>query len=70
MDEWLPIDTAPRFGWVLCWSTDPDWEVPCMLRWVETWNDGHRWDDGSGDSFQDYKPTHWLPIPAPPSKST
>lgn len=65
-----PIVDAPRDGtWVLC--TAPDWHQPVVLRWlqnerIDTYREPYesnfafRWDDSSGDSTQDYQPTHWI----------
>jgi hypothetical protein len=59
--EWQPIETAPKDGTpVLMFA--PDWDRPCVLAWRIRQGDG-RWDDDSGDTFQDYQPTHWAPLP-------
>jgi hypothetical protein len=50
--DWQPIETAPGKEPVLCFAADWDW--PFVLR---CW-DG-KWMDDSGDSYQDYHPTHW-----------
>ena len=37
---------------------------------IRPWNCEHRcWDDAHGDDFQfgAAEPTHWMPLPAPPS---
>jgi hypothetical protein len=66
MRGWQTIDTAPKDGTViLTWcATGSVDERPVVLAWRMV-NDG-RWDDDSGDSYQEYDPTHWTPIPEPP----
>jgi hypothetical protein len=81
MNDWQPIETAPRDGSrVLCWG--PSWDWPGFLRWFDahprsglpSWEDASEYDQsyyynvftdlpGSGKDT----PTHWFPIPAPPS---
>jgi hypothetical protein len=60
--DWKPIDTAPKddpfFQYLLTYCP----EGYALLYWS-----GHRWDDGSGDSYQDYHPTHWMMLPEPPT---
>lgn len=65
--EWQPIETAPKDGSAILiggiggvdrarWG----WEAPWIDGW---WTDGHR-SDAEGP---DFTPTHWQPLPAPPS---
>jgi hypothetical protein len=58
--EWAPIETAPKDG-TLILATAHDWDHPCVLSWAG------RWDDRSGDTSQDYAPTHWMLLPPTPS---
>lgn len=64
--EWQPITTAPKDGTaVLGWS--PSW-----LRLLTIW-----WDDnpkcrcwiGGGYMQRTLPPTHWMPLPAPPTQT-
>jgi hypothetical protein len=71
--EWQPIYTAPKDG------TRVDLWGKCLLRWdkaserivnvawgpVRDWmgNERDDWQHGRGEDFQ---PTHWMPLPAPP----
>ena len=76
VDEWQPIDTAPRDGTpVDLWgvnhlhprktgrrATDVTWGR------VRDWlgNERDDWQHGQGDDFE---PTHWCPVPAAPLSS-
>jgi len=61
MNEWQPINTAPRDG------TPVDLWHKNGFRIVSTW-----WtDDQCWSCFMDdYDFTHWMPIPSPPGFST
>lgn len=59
MSEWQPIETAPKDEWFLCCEYHgPEFYIirPCV--WVV-----NGWHTG-GDEIS---PTHWKPIPEPPS---
>lgn len=74
--QWQPIETAPKNGeWVLLYGFEPQdtsseheggWG-PCVVGR----SDGDEgWDVGIYDSFCElavYRPTHWMPLPAPPA---
>ena len=65
MSEWRPIETAPRDGTkVLLCEADQPTEI--VLGWwlQNAWRDYG--DIGCG-GFDDYNPTHWMPLPEPPS---
>lgn len=63
--DWQDIETAPRDGtWILANTagTHPHTHapfVPDVIQWL-----GGRWDNGFDRSV--YRPTHWMPLPAPP----
>jgi hypothetical protein len=60
--EWQPIETAPKDGTLVLLgnANNPEWPLRCR-RWDdETW--GH-WRGQDGDEA-----THWMPLPAPPTK--
>lgn len=69
VDEWLPIESAPRVAGEKIWAYLPD-DEQVALQWCET-------DDWSGWVFvdsllrdaQDFdlNPTHWRPLPDPPA---
>ena len=66
--EWQPIETAPKDGRMVllfpsrCWAEDSDRGE------VGYWdNDFHDWG-GLGSAAEDYTgPTHWMPLPSPPT---
>ena len=62
MDNWQPIETAPRDGsWVLGHSSENAHEdVVYVMEWFER--------DGWLKVYHDCSahPTHWQPLPAPP----
>lgn len=66
MSEWQPIATAPKDGTaILAWH--PDWQdEPLSLRWHGHW---HKWIlNGVLLDLGDWgEPTHWMPLPPPPS---
>lgn len=65
---WQPIETAPKDGRMVllfpsrCWAEDSDRGE------VGYWdNDFHDWG-GLGSAAEDYTgPTHWMPLPSPPT---
>ncbi len=62
MADWQPIETAPRDGtWLLCW--EPGTEVDIM-RWYAWSTTRGEWQSCEGIRTE---PTHWQPLPAPPS---
>lgn len=81
MSEWQPIATAPRHAEVLVWRDDsgpfiaklvtPDAVISPeeMEReglefpddFEEWFSDAYGWQEGSE------RPTHWMPLPAPPT---
>jgi len=82
--DWQPIETAPKDGTpFLAWYDKTAYGVPlswAILRWCAEYNDGGVFKDGAWATFrgEDYgwdahipcfPPTHWKPLPAPPSGS-
>jgi hypothetical protein len=66
--EWQPIATAPKDGSMVllypsgCWTEDEDCGEVGF--WDTDFNEWGR----AGDVAEDYDgPTHWMPLPAPPS---
>lgn len=63
--EWQPIETAPRDGTELLVSGF-EFDEPREGRWVCCAEYVNReWVEKSGLSL--YPPTHWMPLPPPPS---
>ena len=69
MSEWQSIETAPRDKWILAWWPESlEWgpeECIAPAYWREYKGESGRFQDVS-DAFI-YQPTHWMPLPPPPS---
>lgn len=65
---WQPIETAPKDGLALLWAKDV---------WTKTWRPWLGWRDDRGrwvtHTFDggetSLEPTHWAPVPPPPSET-
>ncbi len=75
--EWQPIDTAPKDGtWI--WGVEPGeplgWDVPrqCAMFWQQhsAMKKGGYWRKVEQDIGPVTFPTHWMPLPAPPTSAT
>ena len=61
MNEWQPIETAPRNGVnVLVWDSES--ELILVAAYIR---EGNFWAVEMSD--QDAYPTHWMPLPAAPA---
>lgn len=62
--EWQPIETAPKDGaWVLVyWPTMP---ITIYPKTAFNCGDEYGWD--TPDDYGQVYPTHWMPLPAPPT---
>lgn len=59
--EWMPIETAPK-DWTRVDLWDGEQRIP------DCWFEGWRWWTKSGyDECPVNDPTHWMPLPPPPS---
>lgn len=69
-DEWQPIETAPKDGtWVWAfWPVQATEYQQRATRWLKGATDGPFWIDAE-DWIDWTQPTHWRPLPAPPSVS-
>lgn len=68
---WQPIETAPRDGTpILCFRPDALGHGFSDQSGIDVlwWEDGSWTYDGDGRISID-PPTHWMPLPAPPSRS-
>ena len=64
---WRYIASAPKDGtWVLgYWPVHTEEDRVCATCW-DSFSETPRWRDGA--DFLDWlQPTHWMPLPAPPS---
>ena len=75
-DGWQPIETAPRDGTVILLAQGSPWfSVAAGRWWPENPDEGERYpwwvaDDCNDDLVNGWQkdcPTHWRPLPAPPS---
>lgn len=68
--DWLPIESAPKDGsFILLFSSG---DGVNMARWgvPEPFGDEKAWttpSEGPGYSSEIENPTHWMPLPNPPS---
>ena len=65
MADWQPIETAPKKKRVLVVGAEGGrQEIAHIYQIVE----GGRWRWWSGNDVLPFSPTHWQPLPAPPSE--
>jgi hypothetical protein len=64
MSEWQPIETAPHDTRVLVWI--PPWYGPSDGKIIVASKFTLGWIDDEAIFLQS-KPTHWQPLPAPPT---
>lgn len=71
MGEWRPIETAPKDRTrILAYQGKvPDDETPQIMiwigdRWVIAWDHSDLLEVGGPNG---YEPTHWMPLPDPPT---
>ena len=71
--EWKPIDSAPKDRAFLGWSPDEDpygeANGIAIVEWEERDQEFQVLHDSECFTWQYYKPTHWMPLPEPPSDS-
>ena len=66
LGAWLPIETAPTDGTkVLCYTND-GYKFPLVSQCL--FDDGW-WPDVWESPEAPLKPTHWMPLPAPPASA-
>lgn len=65
MSEWQPIETAPRFGRLLV-RTPEIGTCVASAGWLNETPEEIRWEVVN-DIY--VNPTHWMPLPSPPSSS-
>jgi hypothetical protein len=73
MTDWQPIETAPKDGTaILIWPAQSalTGSTECMIiSYVVRWHDWKEsWIEASGEEYDTFYPTHWMPLPPPPKK--
>lgn len=66
--EWRPIETAPRDGtwiWAFYPRKDRRQDEQTPARWHDCGPEPMWWD--AAEHRDDEQPTHWMPLPEPPS---
>lgn len=73
MNEWQPIETAPKDGTpiIIGCNYDRMGKQQVTLAWYERglWTEGVYWDDDEEEfliSQCEFRASHWMPLPAPP----
>jgi hypothetical protein len=71
MADWQLIETAPKDVPILVWAPSAPGETPV---WVVVKDDDDFNIEHDGDGLwmdaRNAHPTHWMPLPAPPSEPT
>ena len=62
MNEWQPIETAPKDPNSEILIAEPDHDYPID---IANWNLIGYWENQEGITLN---PTHWMPLPEPPAK--
>ncbi len=74
LTTWQPIETAPRDGTAILGCCGWEIEVTAFQKGTERYQRKEAWVVANDDEgyAQDFKPTHWLPLPNrnPPIKRT
>lgn len=71
--EWQPIETAPESEPILVWADNLHRGIPSAEVVVVVCSEGEMtfWTNGGpnagDDLFFETSPTHWMPLPAPPT---
>jgi len=68
--RWQPIETAPKDGSaILIWPAESAFtrRKNHFISYVVRWNDLEEgWIEASGEEYDRFCPTHWMPLPEPP----
>jgi hypothetical protein len=63
-ERWQPIETAPKDGtWILAWLGG----IADIADTIQ-WNYGGWWNGSNGHVATAAQPTHWRPLPTPPTE--
>lgn len=74
MSEWQPIETAPKDRSVLLYEPIGGWWLPeprpgvVPHIWVGNWWKGDTLNRAQWNGAMYSAPTHWMPLPAPPTE--
>jgi hypothetical protein len=70
MTEWQSIETAPKDGSaILIWPAQSAFTGNDTISYVVRWSDWKEaWIEASGEEYDTFYPTHWMPLPPPPKK--
>ena len=65
---WQPIETAPKDGTsILSWPAQSAFTGDETISYVVRWNDWKQaWIEASGEEYDTFYPTHWMPMPEGP----
>lgn len=66
-DGWRPIETAPRDGTEILVCMWDDHTMMVVNYEADPARPGHPWWTLDGQAYAEGAPTHWMPLPAPPS---
>jgi hypothetical protein len=70
---WQQIETAPKDGSaILIWPAKSAFSRKDdeFFSYVVRWNDLEQgWIEASGEEYDTFLPTHWMPLPEPPKES-
>lgn len=69
MGEWQPIETAPKDGTRVLAVCAVAQYPKCNITWVDdgTWMFAPKPDKFLAAGLHGWWPTHWMPLPSPPS---
>jgi hypothetical protein len=68
MSEWQPIETAPTGTTVLAWFGRVGMGYNVLIK--DTQNNWHEAVDDGRSLKEGYEPSHWMPLPPPPSTTS
>jgi len=73
MDQWQPIETAPKDRRILLYQSGgggeyytPAWQKIFTGFWWDDWYENEHFWTADEDRGFEVNPTHWMPLPAPP----
>lgn len=68
--EWQPIETAPKDGTEILVCAPSHGKGPGQFVVIVTFLDGEWTTDRNSFDHSIWPPTHWMPLPHPPSSDT